>query len=380
MHVLERVDADGAWQVVLDALDDAGRNRGRRPERRRTLAFARRVRLIPPAIRAHPTADARRATQPDRVAGRAAGDLRPHPRRRRPGELPVGRRRRHRRGSAASSTRSLLARRRSHDDADLPPEERARRERLREGAGGDHRVRHRPARRAVPRSRSAGSCSSPTSPPATRRHLDVPGPGVRPALVARRAIGSPTSTARAVGDRPRRPRPARRRPHADDRRHVSAGAAPSSSPPRRWAAIRGFWWSPDGTRRSRSCRVDDAPVADLAHLRTRRTRRRRHDVVRYPAAGTPNADVTLHVLPARAARHPSRSIWDHDAFEYLGEGQLERHGLTITVQSRRPDATSRCSSVDTATGSTSRRVPRPRRRLGRAGAGHRRARRARHGR
>ena len=47
------------------------------------------------------------------------------------------------------------------DDEELPPEERARRERIARGRRRRHRVRHRRGRAPSPRSRSPGGCSSP---------------------------------------------------------------------------------------------------------------------------------------------------------------------------------------------------------------------------
>ena len=75
---------------------------------------------------------------------------------------------------------------------------------------------------------------------------------------------------------------------------TSPGARPSSSPPRRWAGRRGYWWSPDGepspwrgsTRRR--CRAGGSP--------TRPSPATPPTEIAYPAAGTDNAIVTLHLL------------------------------------------------------------------------------------
>ena len=59
--------------------------------------------------------------------------------------------------------------------------------------------------------------------------------------------------------------------------------------------FRGYWWSPDGAALAVT-RVDTAPVAAVAHRRPGRSRQPRRREVAYPAAGTANADVTLHVV------------------------------------------------------------------------------------
>lgn len=96
---------------------------------------------------------------------------------------------------------------------------------------------------------------------------------------------------------------------------------------------RGFWWSPDG-RRLAVARVDTSPVdtwwvADAANPGQAPV------AMRYPAAGTPNADVTLHLLDP-AGRAAAREVaWDRGAFPYLaGVDWSSGRPLTLTVQSR----------------------------------------------
>ena len=93
---------------------------------------------------------------------------------------------------------------------------------------------------------------------------------------------------------------------------------------------RGYWWSPDGTR-ILAARVDNARVqrwwiADPADP-TRAPRQ-----IPYPAAGTPNADVSLHVLGLDGSR--VEVAWDRVAFEYVTAADWDGHGLLVTVQSR----------------------------------------------
>ncbi|MER0242715.1 prolyl oligopeptidase family serine peptidase, partial [Streptomyces sp. HSW2009] len=76
---------------------------------------------------------------------------------------------------------------------------------------------------------------------------------------------------------------------------------------------RGFWWSPDG-RAVLAARVDVTPVrrlfiGDAAHPQ------RPPRAIRYPSAGTPNADVSLHVVTLDGRR--TEVCWDRSAFEYL---------------------------------------------------------------
>ncbi|WP_447036134.1 prolyl oligopeptidase family serine peptidase [Streptomyces sp. DSM 118878] len=106
---------------------------------------------------------------------------------------------------------------------------------------------------------------------------------------------------------------------------------------------RGFWWSPAGDALL-VARVDASMVrrwwlTDLARpeLPPRS--------VRYPAAGTSNAETSLHILrlagsrtqvrtPERAdERHPG-GTWTDDRFEYVPTAAWDAHGPLITLQTR----------------------------------------------
>jgi dipeptidyl-peptidase 4 len=93
----------------------------------------------------------------------------------------------------------------------------------------------------------------------------------------------------------------------------------------------GFWWSPDGQRLA-VARVDESPVkvwhiADPTNPETEPVK------VRYPAAGTANADVSLHLIDLDGSRTEVR--WDRERFEYLCRVVwTEGHPLTLLVQSR----------------------------------------------
>jgi dipeptidyl-peptidase 4 len=94
--------------------------------------------------------------------------------------------------------------------------------------------------------------------------------------------------------------------------------------------FRGYWWAPDG-QRLLAARVDNSPVqrwwiADPADPQ------RPPRPVRYPAAGTANADVTLHVLRLDGSR--TEVTWDRGAYEYVTAAEWDSHGPLLSVQSR----------------------------------------------
>jgi dipeptidyl-peptidase-4 len=94
--------------------------------------------------------------------------------------------------------------------------------------------------------------------------------------------------------------------------------------------MRGYWWSPDGSRLL-AARVDTTGVqrwwiADLADPA------RPPREIAYPAAGTANADVSLHVLGLDGTR--VELGWDRAAFEYVAAAGWDSRGPLISVQSR----------------------------------------------
>ncbi|MFC4036261.1 prolyl oligopeptidase family serine peptidase [Streptomyces polygonati] len=93
---------------------------------------------------------------------------------------------------------------------------------------------------------------------------------------------------------------------------------------------RGYWWSPDGERLL-AARVDVTGVrrwwiGDPANPD------RPPRAIAYPAAGTPNADVSLWVLGLDGAR--TGIDWDRTAYEYLPSAGWDAHGPLLSVQSR----------------------------------------------
>ncbi|WP_051871542.1 S9 family peptidase [Streptomyces sclerotialus] len=111
---------------------------------------------------------------------------------------------------------------------------------------------------------------------------------------------------------------------------------------------RGHWWAPDGARLL-VARVDTTPVqlrwiSDPAHPD------RPPRAVRYPVAGTANADVSLWVYGLDGSR--TEVAWDRAAFEYLATVGWDAHGPLIGVQCR-DQRTLHTLAVDPDTGATS---------------------------
>jgi dipeptidyl-peptidase 4 len=95
--------------------------------------------------------------------------------------------------------------------------------------------------------------------------------------------------------------------------------------------FRGYWWSPDGDRLA-VARVDERPVLRW-HLGDPIDPAVPPAVHRYPAAGTANADVSLHLVTVDGATAPV--AWDRGALPYLVDVTwCADEPLTIVVQSR----------------------------------------------
>jgi dipeptidyl-peptidase-4 len=94
---------------------------------------------------------------------------------------------------------------------------------------------------------------------------------------------------------------------------------------------RGFWWSPDGERVA-AARVDERPVR-VWHIASPVDPESPPRAVRYPQAGTDNADVSLSILGLDGSRVDVD--WDREAFPYLVEVTWSDHcPLTLLVLSR----------------------------------------------
>ena len=92
----------------------------------------------------------------------------------------------------------------------------------------------------------------------------------------------------------------------------------------------GFWWSPDGERIA--ARVDERRVR-VWHIASPVHPDAPPRAVRYPQAGSDNADVSLSILGLDGSRVDVD--WDRDAFPYLVEVTWnDRCPLTLLVLSR----------------------------------------------
>ena len=229
-------------------------------------------------------------------------------------------------------------------DDDLPPEERARRERARESAAGitaySTDVDHRVAAAAL-----AGRLVVADLRAGTAAVVDVPGPvvdprpdptGTRVAWIRGRALWvaelADPASARAVAE--------------EDDPEVRWGVAEFIAA-EEMDRYRGYWWAPDGTALL-AARVDDAPVqrwwiADPAHPDQAPTE------VAYPAAGTPNADVSAWVVRLDDGR--TEVVWDRAAWPYLTQAGWDDHGPFVAVMPRHQGAV-QVRAVNPADGTT----------------------------
>ena len=240
--------------------------------------------------------------------------------------------------------RDLLA---EPDDttSDLPAAERARRERAREGAAG---ITSYATDRAVTvvafalggrlfvggllsgqarELRVDGPVFDPRPDPMARRVAYVSGASLR--------IGELAGTSRALagGD-------------GSEPDTVSWGSADFIAA-EEMGRLRGYWWSPDGTTIA-ACRVDDAAVEQWVIADPARPSDAAR-TIRYPAAGTANPDVTLHLLGLDGSM--TAIDWDRDFFPYLAAVDWADAGLTLLVQSRDQQG-SMVLQVDTTEGPT----------------------------
>ncbi|HYU59000.1 MAG TPA: prolyl oligopeptidase family serine peptidase [Actinomycetota bacterium] len=229
-------------------------------------------------------------------------------------------------------------------DAELSPDERARRERARETAGGivDYAV-DRPGRIAafaldgglfVADLVNGGGRALPAAIPAFDPR-PAPG-GERVSYVcqgALRMVDLETGEDREVSSDP------------DDA--VSWGVAEFVAS-EEMDRYRGHWWSPEG-QALLAARVDESSVRRW-HIASPEDPEREPVVVRYPVAGTANAIVTLHLLDLDGGRVDV--AWDRAAFEYVVAVTWPRDGQpTVLVQSR-DQRRWQILQVDPATGRT----------------------------
>ena len=219
----------------------------------------------------------------------------------------------------------------NEDAENLPPEERARRERLREGAGGItsfnidrqmHQFVFTLSGRLfcgdlrtfdIREVKTTGSVFDPRIAPTGDRIAHVSGKALR-------VVDLEGQDFELVG-------PAT----LNEPEHVSWGSAEFVAA-EEMNRYRGYWWAPSGHHIA-ACRVDESPIdewfiADPAHPERQPT------AIRYPAAGTNNALVSLHVIhvidSARVA-----ITWDVEAFPYLTTVEwIDDDSLLLSVCAR----------------------------------------------
>ncbi|MFG3252778.1 prolyl oligopeptidase family serine peptidase [Streptomyces sp. NPDC048172] len=113
---------------------------------------------------------------------------------------------------------------------------------------------------------------------------------------------------------------------------------------------RGYWWSPDSDRLL-VARADDSPVdrwwiADPARPEADPTR------VAYPAAGTANAEVTLHLIDVTGGGR-TEVVWDRERYPYLARVHWSDGGAPLLLVQSRDQREALCLTVDEETGRTS---------------------------
>lgn len=229
-------------------------------------------------------------------------------------------------------------------EEELSPQERARRERNREGSAG---VVAYAVDGAVELAAFAlsGRLFTAELRAGTARELPVPGPVIDPrpspdgrlvAYVAEgalRVVGADGSGDRELA--------------ADGDPHVSYGLAEFIAS-EEMGRDRGFWWSP-ASDRLLVARADDRGVrrwwiADPAHPD------REPQPVGYPAAGTDNADVRLFVVDLDGGRVEVR--WDRERFPYLARVHWSAAGAPLLLVQARDQREQLFLAVDPESGET----------------------------
>lgn len=209
------------------------------------------------------------------------------------------------------------------DDADLPPAERARRERARESGGGivafDATADHATAAFAIGGQLAivdvaTGALSMPDTPSVFDPRLSPDGSAV--------AYGSGRELRAVVAGEDRLV-------IAEEDETVSWGAAEFIAG-EEMGRTRGFWWAPDGERLLVE-RVDVAPV-DEWWIASPVDPAAPPTPVRYPAAGTANASVALAIVGLDGSRRDLD--WPGNEWEYLADASWSDDGIWLTVQSR----------------------------------------------
>jgi dipeptidyl-peptidase-4 len=210
---------------------------------------------------------------------------------------------------------------------DLPPEERARRERSREQAGGVvGYATDRPVTMAA-FALSGQLYVTDFAAGLTPRLVDTPGGVIDPRPDPHgRLVAYVSGGALHVHDVAARTTTTLAEP---DGEHVTYGLADFVAA-EEMGRMRGYWWSPEGDA-VLVARVDDTPVQRW-HIADSANPDRTPAVVAYPAAGTANARVSLQIRTLDGAS--TGVSWDSARDEYLVQAVWDAHDLLIVVQPR----------------------------------------------
>ncbi|WP_336208082.1 S9 family peptidase [Nonomuraea sp. LPB2021202275-12-8] len=224
------------------------------------------------------------------------------------------------------------------DDGELPPEERARRERSREQAGG---VVAYSTDSTVTRAAFAlsGSLYVTELPDGRTRRLETAGAVIDPRISPDgRHVAYVAGGALHVRDLVTDANRVLATPESSTVTYGLAEFIAAEEMDR----MRGHWWSPSSDALLVE-RVDEAPVRTW-YIADPANPERPAAAQRYPAAGTPNAVTELYVLGLDG----SRVVVPYE-HEYLANASWDSHALSIVTLSRDQKAM-RLLTVDPATG------------------------------
>jgi dipeptidyl-peptidase 4 len=112
--------------------------------------------------------------------------------------------------------------------------------------------------------------------------------------------------------------------------------------------LRGYWWAPDGERLI-AARVDERAVRTW-HLASPVDPSVASRAVRYPQAGTKNADVSLYVVSIDGTS--TEVSWDRSGFEYVAALDWSERGAPLALVQSRDQRDVRVLTIDPVSGAT----------------------------